>query len=74
MNNRIALSTNILSQLGRWTHRRLLSAVRGPAGAGGRKRHPGPSVVGEEDETAKEEHAAGEGQLPKWQVVFRCDL
>lgn len=59
-----------LSQLGRWTHRRLLSAVRGSAGAGGWKRHSRPSIVGEEDETAEEEHAAGEGQIPNWEPVF----
>lgn len=49
-------------QLGRGTHWRLLSAVRCTAGAGGWKRDPRPSTAGEEDETAEEEHAAGEGQ------------
>lgn len=51
-----------MSQLGRGTYRRLLSAVRGAAGTGGRKRDPRPPSAGEEDETAEEEHAAGEGQ------------
>lgn len=50
-----------LPQLGCWAHRRLLPSVRGPAGVGGRKRDPRPPTAGEEDETAEEEHATGEG-------------
>lgn len=50
-------------QLRGGAHWRLLSAVRRPAGAGGWKRDPRSSSAGEEDETAEEEHAAGEGGL-----------
>ena len=48
-------------QLGRRTHWHLLPAVCRSAGAGGRKWDSRPSAAGEEDEAAKEEHAAGEG-------------
>ena len=48
-------------QFGCGAHRRLLPAVRRPAGAGGRELHPRPAAAGEEDEAAEEEHAAGEG-------------
>lgn len=54
-----------VSQLGCGTHRRILSALCGSAGAGGRKRDPRPSTAGEEDETTEEEHAAGEGQIDR---------
>lgn len=62
----------VSSQLGCGTHRRLLSAVRCTAGAGGRKRDPRPAAAREEDETTEEEHAAGEGQ--KSEVGFMFDL
>lgn len=53
---------HFVSQLGCGTHRRILSALRGSAGAGGRKRDPRPPTAGEEDEAAEEEHDAGEGE------------
>lgn len=49
-------------QFGGRSHRRLRSAVRGTAGAGGREWDRRPSSAGEEDETAEEEHATGEGE------------
>lgn len=57
------LNKTMALQLRGGAHRRLLSAVRRPAGAGGWKRDPRSSSAGEEDETAEEEHAAGEGGL-----------
>lgn len=49
-------------QFGGGSHRRLLSAVRGTAGAGGWEWDRRPSSAGEEDEAAEEEHATGEGE------------
>lgn len=59
-------------QLGCGTHWHLLPAVCRTAGAGGRKRDPRPSTAGEEDEAAKEEHAAGEGVYVFISIPAEC--